>query len=241
MGNVQVLNNLYFFDTNTATSPQVGSDIFDNENASSVSCEESSSLPQNNKLICEYCQEYNFATFHEQHVRICPCNPQNIRRDFVFQSQRNSGDVRPSSNVSLDKVPCRFCNEACNLKYKDNHERICPKNPENIKINCRHCQKTLNLPLYQSHIQSCEENSQQRRRSLEPTSGARRNLQDGISNLRRSKTNTDLRIEGCHNRMNHGIQKELEECSICLEQIKSNFDLTTLRCNHKFHKHWLHY
>lgn len=230
MGNVQVLSNFYFPEDSTGSPSNSNAGSIDDLNSFAPVPE---SQVHDNKIICEYCQEYCFPQFHQQHTRICPCNPVNIR-----PSDRSSTNSQSNTTSELQKEACRYCHEACFTKYKVNHERICPKNPENIKVSCRSCNKTLNLINYQNHLESCEENSHQRRRSVNPSERGPRTLHAG---LRRSKTNNDITFKSCERQNPVKITKQEDlECPICLEQITSHFDLTSLRCNHKFHRHCIH-
>lgn len=238
MGNVQFLEGINPFENtdNITMSPDgyetAGSDydFLDNDDMNSI-------ISNNLKIACEYCQEYFFPQFHQQHVRICDCNPDNLRRDRNYLSRREgySTQAQQSLNPELQKIPCEYCNELCYSKYQKDHQRICAKNPENIKINCRYCSKTLNLILYQSHLECCEESHKDRRRaSLRPS---RNHNRPSLADMRKIKTNTDIEMECCKGVKRGGLDKDRQvECPICLENIKSTFDLTVLSCNHKFHR-----
>jgi len=242
MGNVQFLNDLNPFDTtNTETISPNGSESFDfNTDSPRSSIDSTSSEFQIRKIACEYCQEYFSVPFHAEHVRICSCNPQNLRGNSELRAQTNASTTQLKPNLELRKIACEFCNEPCYLKYQQSHQRICPKNPENVKINCRYCRKTLNLVIYQNHLQNCEESHHQRRRSVDPDSRSDRNERHPLSNLRKIKTNTDIQMGCCRGGHRNGIEKGQEsDCPICLDPITSTFDMTVLVCNHKFHRHCL--
>jgi len=231
MGNVQVLNG--FYPSASPIESPTGSEIFDYSDDIN-SAEPSTRLSNDDKIICEYCQEYCFPQFHEQHTRICSCNPQNIQGSSWFQFSRNKNNSQSNKNTELEKTPCNYCNEPCFMKYKDDHQRICPKNPENIKITCRYCTVTLSLISYQSHLETCEDTHHQRRRSVNST----RAPKSFPSNLRRIKTTNEITFEKSERTIPvRNIVKQEHDCSVCLETIKSNFDLRTLSCDHKFHKH----
>lgn len=188
-----------------------------------------------NKIMCEFCQEYQFPQFHAQHQRFCASNPNNMR--ILLESQSNcTGST--SCQPELEKIACEFCNEPCYVKFHSQHLRVCPKNPENIKINCRYCDRTLSSVLYHSHVDACEELHQYRRRSVEPRSGRGRG---NLESLRKIKTNNEIeKIEDYDcSRVKCGqkrSKKPVSECSICLEEIETRFDMSTLTCSHGFHR-----
>lgn len=242
MGNTQILHGINPFDTsdNSLTSPEY-SDTFDSDSESPIYTTTSQSSSYENKLVCEYCQEYFFPQFHQEHVRICSCNPVNLRvnNDPSIRRQGAASHSNAPSNPELAKVQCSYCNELCYLKYQTEHERVCLKNPENIKINCRYCSKTLNLILYQSHLECCEENYKDRRRSIEREPRSR-NSRLSLANMRKVKTDTAIEIECCKGSKRSVMDKDSElDCPICLDTISSSFDMTVLTCNHKFHRRCL--
>jgi len=182
------------------------------------------------KVMCEYCREHHFPQFHDQHKRVCAANPVNIRINLENCSGTSS---QRACQSELEKVPCEFCNEPCYVTFHTQHLRVCPKNPENIKINCRYCDRTLSSVLYNSHIDACEELHQHRRRSVGPQRRGRHCLET----LRKVKTNNEIGLIEDYERVNPlKICKAVSECSICLEDIETVFDKSTLTCCHEFHR-----
>jgi hypothetical protein len=91
--------------------------------------------------------------------------------------------------------------------------------------------------LYHSHVDVCEELHQCRRKSVEPRSGRGRG---NLEILRKIKTNNEIgKIEDCNSRgkcPQKRSKQPVSECSICLEEIETRFDMSTLTCSHGFHR-----
>jgi len=215
-------------DLNLSNSSSIESNVVSN-----LSETEATILSLKDKMLCEYCQEYSHKQFHEQHIRICSSNPANFRMDLEFNLRRNKVIFNADSQSELQKTTCDFCNETCFATYQANHQRVCPKNPENIKINCDHCKRTLNLLIYQDHLDSCEETHGQKRRLSENLSRS----QDPTSrNLKKLKTNNNIFMRTCESPKTERQKRVLPECSICLEGIQHEFSKATLQCSHSFHR-----
>jgi len=239
MGNVQFLHGMYPSDdlvnfimsSETSFEEDSGGTTNTKDKCTSISA-------RNNKVACEYCQEFNVDYFHEQHMRICPYNPMNLRENLQFQFSRGDQSILSLSNSELEKTVCEFCNEPCFAKFQCNHRRICAKNPENIKVTCRYCNRTLNLIMYQNHLRSCEYTQGQRRRSVDAHAVSAKDNQSFPSSLRRVKTNNDIEMANAERRKSLAVSvKDHElECCICLDVIKSRLELRTLRCFHQYHK-----
>jgi len=238
MGNLQFLPGPYTLNNSRTdlTSPAT-SFTMDSDCDFSINDHSAATTSRSNKIVCEYCQEYSLEHFHEQHVRICPCNPINLRGEPGLRSYRAVEPPQVSSKCELDKTVCEFCNERCFTKFLCNHKRICAKNPENVKISCRYCNRTFNLIMYQNHLRSCEDTQGQRRRSVD-AHGSRRGHPELLSNLRRVKTNNDIEVDDFERKPCPivPVKDHQAECSICLEVINSRFELKTLRCSHQYHK-----
>jgi len=220
-----------------SNSPQISSEVnpdlcYEHSSSSATEYETLSRVQQiEDKKLCEYCQEYNFQQFHEQHIRICTSNPANFRTDIELSSSRSRITSHRTSRAELQKIPCEFCSEPCFIAFQADHKRICPKNPENIKINCKHCKQTLNLMMYQNHLDPCEENHKQRR-SLSETH--LRVAHSPLKNHKKCKTHNDINLKTCETPKSN---KASVECPICLEGIlQADFSSPLLQCSHKFHR-----
>jgi len=231
MGNIQFISG-------NQVSDNPDKDLFGEVSSSTSKSEldssfENTSAPNTTfieKIVCEYCQEFTYPQFFDQHARICPYSPANLRAHLHFGLDRSKSINNLNHNSELEKKTCEFCHEQCYLKFHDHHKRICSKNPENIKVYCRNCEQTLNLIQYQNHLLSCEATTRNSRaRSLEHASKDR----DVYKLNRKFKTNNEIQI------IKNKNNTRTLDCPICLEDIQSHSDMATLPCSHIFHERCL--
>jgi len=233
MGNVQfIIGNQVSDDPDKNIFDEITSSMSNSDLDSSFENLQTHQASALERIICEYCQEYTYAQFFNQHIRICPCSPSNLRTFLQFNLNCLK-EKHQNQNSELEKKICEFCHEPSYLKFHDQHKRICPQNPENIKIYCRYCNHTLNMTDYQTHLQSCQEaNCHPRPRSLEPDQKGKK-ARPTID--RRFKTFNEIQIDESEN-------TKTSDCPICLDDIKTNVNMSILPCSHKFHSrcinHW---
>lgn len=123
---------------------------------------------------------------------------------------------------------CQYCNDTVVSQFYNDHLVYCKNNPQNWTSKCEHCGKDVDIYNIENHMMTCEQKVENLKVECEackemiPLESHHYHVSTCPCNPQRKRQNRDSIIG-------------LQECAICLQELKKDSEAVFLQCAHQFH------
>jgi len=144
-------------------------------------------------------------------------------------------DINLSSRVEDFQAICHYCNDTIVPEFYGYHLEQCKHNPQNVKKSCDYCGVLLSQNEIERHLQDCDAKIENLKI---PCDYCKKEVSLAEYNYHRSSCNLNPKNVQSQPRK---IKKDelyinqIQECAICLLEMKKDSHVRFLECAHKFH------
>eukprot|EP01125_Pyxidicula_operculata_P018334 TRINITY_DN6506_c0_g1_i1.p1 TRINITY_DN6506_c0_g1~~TRINITY_DN6506_c0_g1_i1.p1 ORF type:complete len:269 (-),score=7.61 TRINITY_DN6506_c0_g1_i1:342-1148(-) len=145
--------NVSILITNKLLSPY---QILSNNSTTNQESEGLENVDHKNKIMCEYCECYQYTILRDDHYVVCPereiscplgCGVKLKKKYFV-----DHREACPANSNLGDKIECKYCGVRVSESFMEDHLELCPE----FVIKCPlQCDQSMTRKDWANHILQC--------------------------------------------------------------------------------------
>lgn len=145
------------------------------------------------------------------------------------QSVELRSQIEEAKEDDFFERKCEYCNDTVVSQFYSDHLAVCKRHPQNAPVRCELCGKDISLCNIDEHMLTCEQNVENLKIECEackemiPLESHHYHVSTCPCNPRRKRPNNRDSVLG------------LQECAICLQELKKDNEAVFLACAHQFH------